>query len=185
MAGIPGLRDVWGAIGDGLDWIGDTAEDALTFLASPFVDEEGELFGFISKDDLVTAYSDYRTGEKTKRPPTGSKGYAQLGAQAMQDQAVSVATSTAVEQLRQQEPYAAYAQQVNSIESLPKIVDQILKAGKFESKTLTPKEKLTMGPNILLKDNQLNIGPSDKIDVSAFKRSRQNKKQFKTLKRED
>ena len=70
-----------------------------------------------------------------------------------------------------QEPYAAYNQQVNTIESLPKIVDQILKAGKFESKTLTPEQKLTMGPNILLKDNQLNVGPTDKIDLSAYRRS--------------
>ena len=77
-------------------------------------------------------------------------------------------------QLRNQEPYAAYNQQVNTIESLPKIVDQILKAGKFESKTLTPEQKLTMGPNILLKDNQLNIGPSDKIDLSAYRRSVKN-----------
>ncbi len=49
MAGTPGLRDIWGAIGDGLDWVGDTAEDALTFLASPFVDEEG-VTGVIERD---------------------------------------------------------------------------------------------------------------------------------------
>ena len=170
MAGIPGLRDVWGAIGDGLDWIGDTAEDALTLLASPFVDEEGELFGFISKDDLVGAYRDYRTEGKTKKP-TGSKQYVQQGIEALNTQAVSEARSSAVEQMINQEPYAAYNQQVNTIESLPKIVDQILKAGKFESKTLTPEQKLTMGPNILLKDNQLNVGPTDKIDLSAYRRS--------------
>tara|TARA_B100001250_G_C19774148_1_gene778723 strand:+ start:537 stop:1085 length:549 start_codon:yes stop_codon:yes gene_type:complete len=174
MAGIPGLRDVWGAIGDGLDWIGDTAEDALTFIASPFVDEEGELFGFISKDDLVTSYKKQREGQKTSRQPTGSKQYVQQGIEALNTQAVSEARSSAVEQLRNQEPYAAYNQQVNSIESLPKIVDQILKAGKFESKTLTPEQKLTMGPNILLKDNQLNVGPTDKIDLSAYRRSVKN-----------
>lgn len=174
MAGIPGLRDVWGRIGDGLDWIGDTAEEALTFITAPFVDEEGELFGFISKDDLVESYRDYRTGQKTSRQPTGSKQYVQQGIEALNTQAVSEARSSAVEQLRNQEPYAAYNQQVNTIESLPKIVDQILKAGKFESKTLTPEQKLTMGPNILLKDNQLNVGPSDKIDLSAYRRSVKN-----------
>ena len=78
MAGIPGLRDIWGAIGDGLDWVGDTAEDALTLLASPFVDEEGELFGFISKDDLVGAYRDYRTGEKTKNLQEVSNMYSKV-----------------------------------------------------------------------------------------------------------
>ena len=87
MAGIPGLRDIWGAIGDGLDFIGDTAEEALTLIASPFVDEEGELFGFISKDDLVGSYRDYRTGEKTKKP-TGSKQYVQQGIEALNTQAV-------------------------------------------------------------------------------------------------
>ena len=64
--------------------------------------------------------------------------------------------------LMNQEPYAAYNQQVNTIESLPKIVDQILKAGKFESKVRTPEERINMGPNILL-----NTGPSNKIDVTA------------------
>ena len=56
MAGIPGLRDMWGAIGDTLDWVGDAAQDAVELVASPFVDEEGELFGFIGMDDLKTAY---------------------------------------------------------------------------------------------------------------------------------
>lgn len=169
MAGIPGLRDIWGAIGDGLDFIGDTAEEALTLIASPFVDEEGELFGFISKDDLVGAYRDYRTGEKTKKP-TGSKQYVQQGIEALNTQAVSEARSSAVEQMMMnQEPYAAYNQQVNTIESLPKIVDQILKAGKFESKVRTPEERINMGPNILL-----NTGPSNKIDVTAYERTRQN-----------
>ena len=51
MAGIPGLRDMWGAIGDGLDWVGETAQDALAIVASPFVDEEGELFGFIGRSE--------------------------------------------------------------------------------------------------------------------------------------
>jgi len=162
MAGIPGLRDIWGAIGDGLDFIGETAEDALNLLASPFVDKEGELFGFISKDDVVDAYRDYRTGQKTSRQPTGSKQYVQQGIEALNTQAVSEATSSAVEKMINKEPYPAYNQQVNTIESLPKIVDQILKAGKFESKTLTPEQKLTMGPNILLEDNQLNVGPSNK-----------------------
>ena len=62
MAGIPGLRDMWGAIGDSLDWVGDAASDALAIVASPFVDEEGELFGFIGMDDLKTAYKRNQNG---------------------------------------------------------------------------------------------------------------------------
>ena len=34
MAGIPGLRDMWGAIGDTLDWVGDAASDALKIVAN-------------------------------------------------------------------------------------------------------------------------------------------------------
>ena len=74
MAGIPGLRDIWGAIGDGLDWVSDAASDALKIVASPFVDEEGELFGFIGVDDLETSYKKFRQDEKNQ---SGSKAYAQ------------------------------------------------------------------------------------------------------------
>ena len=75
MAGIPGLRDVWGAIGDGLDWVGDAASDALAIVASPFVDEEGELFGFIGIDDLKQSYRESR--ERTKKEPGGTRGLIQ------------------------------------------------------------------------------------------------------------
>ena len=144
MAGIPGLRDMWGAIGDTLDWVGDAASDALKIVASPFVDEEGELFGFIGVDDLETSYKKFRQDEKNQ---SGSKAYAQQGIAALNEQ---------VRQIQQQqpaiipknvtEPYPNYNVQALGMKDFRGTVESILKDTESQVEKLA--DSIVMGKNI-------------------------------------
>lgn len=54
--GLPGLRNLWDAVG----WVADEAKDALGGVAdvvlSPFMSSDNELFGLLSLDDLKSTY---------------------------------------------------------------------------------------------------------------------------------
>jgi len=54
--GLPGLRNLWDAVG----WVADEAADALGDVAnvalSPFMSSDNELFGLVSLDDLKSTY---------------------------------------------------------------------------------------------------------------------------------
>jgi len=161
MAGIPGLRDMWGAIGDGLDWVGNAAEDALKIVASPFVDEEGELFGFIGMDDLEESYKKYRTG--TKKESGGSRTIVDKAAANVlaESQKISVAPGTAQRAIT--EPYPNYNLQATSMDEFTKDIKSILDS--TESQVETTRESITKGKNINIQSSPSFIQMPEPIDL--------------------
>ena len=165
MAGIPGLRDMWGAIGDGLDWVGNAAEDALKIVASPFVDEEGELFGFISKDDLENAYQKRQKNKSSSgyTAPSGTKGYIDVAAANVlaESQKISVAPGTAQRDIT--EPYPNYNLQATSMDEFTKDIKSILDS--TESQVETTRESITKGKNINIQSSPSFIQMPEPIDL--------------------
>lgn len=161
MAGIPGLRDMWGALGDTLDWVGEAAEDALKIVASPFVDEEGELFGFIGMDDLKNSYKKYRTDTKTK--PGGSRTIADKASKNIleESQKISVAPGTAQRAIT--EPYANYNVQATGMKDFTKNIEDILSSTK--SQVEKTRDSITKGKNINIQSSPSFIQMPEPIDL--------------------
>ena len=165
MAGIPGLRDMWGALGDTLDWVGETAEEALAFIASPFVDEEGELFGFISRDDLENAYQKRQKNKSSSgyTAPSGTKGYIDVAAANVlaESQKISVAPGTAQRAIT--EPYPNYNVQATGMQDFTKNIEDILNSTK--SQVETTRESITKGKNINIQNSPSFIQMPEPIDL--------------------
>ena len=144
MAGIPGLRDVWGAIGDGLDWVGDAASDALAIVASRFVDEEGELFGFIGIDDLKQTYRESR--ERTKKEPGGTRGIIQPLVENVGEQSKTPTVGPSPVSNKVVEPYPNYNVQATGMKDFKGTVESILK--DTESQVEKLRDSIVQGKNI-------------------------------------
>ena len=165
MAGIPGLRDMWGALGDTLDWVGETAEEALAFIASPFVDEEGELFGFISRDDLERGWQKRQKNKSSPgyTPPTGTKDYIDVAAANVlaESQKISVAPGTAQRAIT--EPYSNYNVQATGMKDFTKNIEDILNSTK--SQVETTRESITKGKNINIQSSPSFIQMPEPMDL--------------------
>ena len=161
MAGIPGLRDMWGAIGDGLDWVGETAEEALKIVASPFVDEEGELFGFIGMDDLKTSYRESRQG--TKKEPGGSRTIADKASKNILEESQKISVAPGRAQRAITEPYPNYNLQATSMDEFTKDIKTILDS--TESKVEKTRDSITKGKNINIQSSPSFIQMPEPIDL--------------------
>ena len=150
MAGIPGLRDMWGAIGDTLDWVGDAAQDAVELIASPFVDEEGELFGFIGMDDLKTAYRNQKARASGK-PLSKNEQRISNAIQSVDEQALDLTVSPTVAKQTPVEPYPNYLLQADEMPDFTKRIEDII----YESSVPSSDESITKGPNIQRTDQPI------------------------------
>ena len=144
MAGIPGLRDMWGVIGDTLDWVGDAASDALKIVASPFVDEEGELFGFIGVDDLKEKYKESR--ERTKKEPGGTRSLIQPLVENVGEQSKTPTVGPSSVSSKVVEPYPNYNVQATGMKDFKGTVESILK--DTESQVEKLRDSIVQGKNI-------------------------------------
>lgn len=144
MAGIPGLRDMWGAIGDGLDWVGDAASDALAIVASPFVDEEGELFGFIGIDDLKEKYIESREG--TRKKPEGTRGLIEPLVENVGEQSRTPTVGPSPVSNKVVEPYPNYNVQATGMKDFKGTVENILKSTESQVEKL--RDSIVKGKNI-------------------------------------
>lgn len=150
MAGIPGLRNMWGAIGDSLDWVGDVAQDAVELIASPFVDEEGELFGFIGMDDLKTAYKNQKARASGK-PLSKNEQRISNAVQSVDEQSLDLTVSPTVARQTPVEPYPNYLKQSNEMPDFTKRISDII----YESSVPTKDKDITKGPNIQRTDQPI------------------------------
>jgi len=161
MAGIPGLRDMWVAIGEGLDWVGEQAEEALKIVASPFVDEEGELFGFIGMDDLKTSYRESRQG--TKKESGGSRTIADKASKNILEESQKISVTPGTAQRAITEPYPNYNLQATSMDEFTKDIKSILDS--TESQVETTRESITKGKNIKIQSSPSFIKMPEPIDL--------------------
>jgi hypothetical protein len=150
MAGIPGLRNMWGAIGDSLDWVGDVAQDAVELIASPFVDEEGELFGFIGMDDLKTAYKNQKARASGK-PLSKNEQRISKAVESVGQQSLDLTVSPTVAKQNPVEPYPNYLKQSDEMPDFTQRISDII----YESSVPTKDKSITKGPNIQRTDQPI------------------------------